>query len=239
MRKFLMVTSLSVLFLFVFVFYGSCTAMTGAGAINVIESLNAFAKAMERFENNIERSVPWREISLDDALPLDPVSQFSGKFRPLFNLGVNKDSMERDKKSFNFKSVTYDENENEFRIVCEYTAGGGREIYEGTYDPMSDRLKFKKVWYRGTGELVENLEVEYMKTDFGYVARFYDIDRSVIHKLAIKGDEGIVSWGETKFDTLYASLDFPKEGRMWYEISGDRFIFQPWDGPVREYAIKK
>ena len=81
--------------------------------------------------------------------------------------------------------------------------------------------------------------IKHMKTNFGYVVRVYDVIRSVVHKLAIKGDEGIVSWGETKFDTLYASMDFPKEGMAWYEISGNRFVLQPWNGSAREYRIKR
>jgi hypothetical protein len=210
-----------------------------AATLSVPESLKAFIAAMERFNDSVDRSVPWGKIDENDVLPRDPISRLDVLFRPLFNLGVSKDTMESEKDSFRWKSVTYYEQGNEFRIVCEHIAGGGRDIYEGTYDPASDRLKCRRVWYEGKGKIVEDLEVEYMKTDFGYVTRFYDVERSVVHKLAIKGDEGIVSWGEAKFDTLYASMDFPKEGRMWYEISGDRLVLQPWDGPAREYAIKK
>ena len=90
-----------------------------------------------------------------------------------------------------------------------------------------------------SGGIWENIEFEYIKTDFGYVARVYDVLREVVHKLALNGDEGVASWGETKFDTLHASIDYPKEGRAWYEISGDLFVLQPWDGPAREYKIEK
>ncbi|MCL2683637.1 MAG: hypothetical protein FWE55_00185 [Synergistaceae bacterium] len=212
---------------------------TGAGALTVVESLQAFVETEERFLDNIAHSAPWNEISVDEALPLDPISELWGKFRPLFNLGVSKDSMEREKNAFWWKSVTYDEQGNKFRIVCEYPEEG-REILEGFYDPASDRLICRKVSGEGTSRGIwEDIEFEYMKTDFGYVARFYSASYGVVHKLAIKGKEGIVSWGDMGFDSFYASMDFPKENRMWYEISGNRFIIKPWDGSEREYVIKR
>ena len=212
---------------------------TGA-ALTASGSLEAFITAVERFEENIMRSAPWDEFDEDDAIPMDPVDHENLRyyFRPLFNLGVSKDSMEREKGSRNWDSVTYEELGNKFRIVC-MSMGSVRNLYEGTYDPASDRLKCRSVSYRMDGKVAEDIELEYTKTDFGYVARLYDIDRKVVHKLAIKGDEGVVSWGETKFDTLHASVNFPKEGRHWYEISGDRFVLQPWDGPAREYKTKR
>ena len=214
-------------------------AATGNGALTASDSAQAFVAAMERFLNSIRISAPWDEFSEDDVIPLDPVAQFDILFRPLFNLGMSKDSMEREKNSFGWRSVTYEEQGNEFRIVCEYM-GNGRQIYEGRYNPESDRLICKVA--RGDnegGRIWDDIEIEYLKTDFGYVARVYDILRKVVHKLAVKGDEGAVSWGETKFNTLHPSIDYPKEGRAWYEISGNRFAIQPWDGPEREYKIKR
>jgi hypothetical protein len=211
-----------------------------AGTLTVTESLKAFAAAEERFLSNIARFAPWDKMGENDVLPLDPVSDVSIGFRPLLNLGTSKDSMELEKDSYGWKSVTYDERGNKFRIVCESNYGDSRNVYDGTYDPASDHLMCRLVRGEGSsGKIWENLEFEYMKTDFGYVARFYSVPKNVIHKLAIKGDEGIVSWGEIKFDTIYASMDYPKEGRAWYEISGNRFVIQPWNGKAREYKIKK
>ena len=216
-----------------------CGSRTEA-APTASESIKDFVAATERFLDSVRRSAPWDEFNEDDLVPMDPVAQFEWYFRPLFNLGVSKDSMEREKNSFGWKSVNYEESGNRFRIVCEYANSGGREIYEGTYDPASGRLLCRLS--RGVGSsrgIWENIELEYIKTDFGYVARVYDVLREVVHKLALNGDEGVVSWGEAKFDTLSASIDYPKEGRAWYEISGNRFVLQPWDGPVREYKIAR
>ena len=210
------------------------------GAAGASESVQAFVAAAESFFiNSILSSTPWDELGEDDIVPLDPVAQFEWYLRPLFNLGVSKDSMEREKNSFGWKSVAYEERGNEFRVVCEY-ADGSSEIYKGTYDQASDRLLCRLMRGVDSSEGIwADLEFEYMKTDFGYVARVYDALNNVVHKLAIKGGEGVVSWGETKFDTLHASMDYPKEGRAWYEISGDRFVLQPWDGPAREYKIER
>ena len=102
------------------------------------------------------------------------------------------------------------------RLLCRLTRGSGSE-----------------------GGVWEDMEFEYMKTDFGYVARFYSIPNDVVHKLAISGDDGAVGLGETKFDTFYASMDFPKECRSSYELMGTRFVFQRWDGERREYKINR
>lgn len=214
-----------------------------ADALTAPESMEKFVAAAQRFLDNINRSAPWDKIGEDDALPLDPVAfVLDGGFRPLLNLGVSKDSMEREKDSFGWESVTYEEQGNEFRIVCEYRSGASRDIFKGLYDPATDRLLAHRVSIdTKTGKVWGETEFEYMKTSFGYVARIVSFENGefqTVHKLAIKGGEGIVSWGETKFDTLSPSMDFPKEGRAWYEIKGDRFIFQPWDGPAREYKIK-
>ena len=208
-------------------------------ALTVVESLEAFVAAEEQFLNNLTHSAPWDEISMEEALPLDPISELLGKFRPLFNLGISKESMEQEKNSFMWKNVTYDELKDKFRILCEST-GKGQETFVGYYDPASDRLICRRVNSDGTSTGVwADLEFEYMKTDFGYVARFNDIHLKVVHKLAFSEKEGIVSWGDMKRDEFNASMDFPKENNMWYEISGDRFIFKPWEGKTREYTIKK
>ena len=219
-----------------------CAALffaAGAEALTAAGSFQAFIEAVERFDERLSRAVPWDELDEEDVLPMDPVAQLRYFFRPLFNLGVSKDSIENEKESHGLESVTYDEQGNKFRILCKYKTGD-RQNYEGTYDQESDRMICRWVWDRGPGGgIIEDLVLEYMKTDFGYVARLYDVSRECVHKLAIRGDEGMVSWGFTKFETLYASKDYPKEGGNWYEISGDRFIFQPRKGPAREYVIIK
>ena len=76
-------------------------------ALTVVESLKEFVAAEEKFLNSLTHSVPWDKISDDEALPLDPISELWGKFRPLFNLGISKESMEQEKDSFMWKNVTY------------------------------------------------------------------------------------------------------------------------------------
>ena len=210
-----------------------------AEALTAPESLEAFITVEERFLHSLMHSGALKNIGDEEALPLYPVYELRGKFRPLFNLGRSKDSMEREKAQYGWKRVTYQENGHRFRIVCDNLAVG-REVFEGTYDPATDHFLCKKTSGEGSpGGIYEDFEIEYRRVDSGYIARFASYTHNAVHKLVIKGNDGIISFGETKFDSLWDSFDFPKEGMAWYEVRGNRFNFQPWQGQPREYTMKR
>lgn len=172
------------------------------------------------------------EIDPDDAIPMDTVGFFEdGFYSPLEYLGTGGKIPAAVKSSRGWKSVTYRENGGAFRISCGNPASE-EEIYEGTYDADSDILL---CFYHDS---FSGIRFEYARTDWGYVAQFYDPERGCAHRLTLKGSIGVVGWGDVSgYEPLTGreTTAYPKDLMTYYEVTESGFNFKPRQGPVRKY----
>jgi hypothetical protein len=221
-----------------------CLAINGmaSAATNVADSLKAFKAASERFEENYNNYLPMDKMENEEELGLsNHLSILDDMFRPLFNLGTSKQSMENEKEKYGWNSVKYEEKGNKFRIVC--ATPDYRDTYEVTYDPDADSLLCKMIRMEGRSWGPFEEYFEYRRTDFGYIFQFYSVSDGMVNKVAIHDGDGIMGVDERikNFEPFLGNEtpDYPKNCRSWYELSGNRFVIKPRQGPPREYKIKR